>query len=143
MAWFRTRMRWTRTFNWPTPATVTDPRVPDNIPVHRSDVIGQLGAELQSPADAFRYRDNFARLLPGRIQDLTALIRSKDQAAAVAVLMTLRVGSCMVGAPRLEYVSSRCLADIRSGRKSFWLPALVREAERFLTHLAAEQRSSE
>lgn len=117
--------------------------VPENLPVHRPEVIEQLGRELPSQADALRYRDHFARLLPERIQDLTAGVRSKDHAAAVATLLSLNVGSCMVGAPRLEYVANLCLADIQNGRKSGCLPTLVREAERFLTHLAAEQRASE
>ncbi|NJC23606.1 hypothetical protein BJ994_002682 [Arthrobacter pigmenti] len=134
MAWFKTRK-----------ARIVDSAeltVPDSLSVHRRDVIEQLATELPSPEDALRYRDNFARLLPERIQNLTVSLRSKDEAAAIATLMSLNIGASMVGAPRLEYVTKQCLTDIRNGDRSCYLPALVREAERFLSHLATEQRAS-
>ncbi|WP_090587908.1 hypothetical protein [Arthrobacter subterraneus] len=110
--------------------------VPEDLPVHRVEVIEQLAAELPAVSDALRYRDNFARLLPGRIEEVAVEIRSGNEQAAVTALLSLSVGSRMVGAPRLEYVVGRCLADVRSGRRTDSLPALTREAERFLTHVA-------
>lgn len=110
--------------------------IPEDLPVHRVEVLEQLAAELPAASDALRYRDNFARLLPQRIEEVTVEIRSGNRQAAETALLSLSVGSRMVGAPRLEYVVGRCLADVRSGRRADCLPALIREAERFLTHLA-------
>jgi hypothetical protein len=109
--------------------------VPEGLPVHRVEVLEQLAAELPAVSDALRYRDNFARLLPERIEEVAVEIRSGNRPAAETALLSLSVGSRMVGAPRLEYVVGRCLADVRSGRNSDCLPALIREAERFLTHV--------
>ena len=135
MAWLKNKLNWALPAK---PAPVQGPAfcVPDDLPVHRPEVIAQLAAELPTPADALRYRDNFARLLPQRIQALTADISLKDEEAAVATLLSLSVGSSMVGAPRLQYVVDRCLSDVRSGRKTDCLSTLVREAERLLSYLA-------
>lgn len=110
--------------------------IPEDLPVHRAEVIEQLGAELPAASDALRYRDNFVQLLPQRIEELSAEIRCGNQPAAVTSLLSLSVGSRMVGAPRLEHVLGRCLADLRSGRNAECLPALIRESERFLAHVA-------
>lgn len=110
--------------------------IPEDLPVHRVEVLEQLAAELPVASDALRYRDNFARLLPQRIEEVTVEIRSGNRQAAETALLSLSVGSRMVGAPRLEYVVGRCLADVRSGRMAECLPALIREAEQFLTHVA-------
>ncbi|WP_299166315.1 hypothetical protein [uncultured Arthrobacter sp.] len=112
--------------------------VPADLPVHRPEVIAQLAEELETLADALRYRDNFARLLPQRVRDLDADLRSKNLEDAEGTLLSLHVGSTMVGAPRLQYVVDRCLSDFRSGRAMSCLPALAGEAERFLTCLAQE-----
>lgn len=109
--------------------------VPESLPVHRVEVLEQLASELPAASDALRYRDNFARLLPERIEEVTAEIRSGNQQAAETALLSLSVGSRMVGAPRLEYVVGRCLADVRSGGRTDCLPSLIREAERFLTQV--------
>lgn len=142
MVWLRNKLNRVR------PAYAADVQepdfcVPEDLPVHRPEVIAQLGTELPAAADALRYRDNFARLLPQRIHALTAEIRSKDEQAAVATLLSLNVGSSMVGAPRLQHVAGRCLRDIRSGRPTSCLPTLVREAERFLSYLAGPDEPAE
>ncbi|WP_458115647.1 hypothetical protein [Arthrobacter sp. D2-10] len=111
-------------------------RVPENLPVHRPEVIAQLASELSAVSDALRYRDNFARLLPQRIATLTTEVESRNHEAAVATLLSLNVGSTMVGAPRLQYVVAQCLADVRGGRSTACLPTLNRESERFLSYLA-------
>ena len=116
--------------------------VPANLPVHRPEVITQLGEELATLADALRYRDNFARLLPKRIRDLEADLRSKSSKNledAEGTLLSLNVGATMVGAPRLQYVADRCLSDFRGGREMSCLPALAGEAERFLMLLSGAE----
>lgn len=135
MAWLKSKLNWALPAK---PASNLEPAecVPEHLPVHRPEVIARLADELPAVADALRYRDNFARLLPERIQALTAEIRSKDEQAALATLLSLKVGSSMVGAPRLQHVVSQCITDIRAGHRTGCLPTLVREAERFLTCLA-------
>lgn len=113
--------------------------VPADLPVHRPEIIAQLAEELETLADALRYRDNFARLLPQRVVDLDANLRSKNPEDAEGTLLSLHVGSTMVGAPRLQYVVDHCLSDFRNGHAMSYLPALAGEAERFLTCLAQEQ----
>lgn len=141
MAWLKSKLNWAIA---PKPSALQEPAecVPEDLPVHSPEVITRLAAELPASADALRYRDNFARLLSQRIQELTAHIRAKDQEAAVATLLSLSVGSSMVGAPRLQHVSAQCLSDIRKGSRTACLPTLVREAERFLTYLANSGNSS-
>jgi hypothetical protein len=141
VAWLKSMLNWALP---PSPASIVEPAicVPEDLPVHRPEVIVRLAAELPDPADALRYRDNFARLLPQRIQTLNSEIRDKDQEAAVATLLSLNVGSSMVGAPRLQHVVDRCLADVRNGRRTACLPTLVREAERFLANLAEASDSA-
>lgn len=135
MAWLNSKLNWVRHAQ---PADIQEPEicVPEDLPVHSPEVIVQLGTELPAEADALRYRDNFARLLPQRIQALSAEIGSNDEEAAVSTLLSLNVGSSMVGAPRLQHVADQCLTDIRNGRRTGCLPTLAREAERFLSYLA-------
>lgn len=134
MAWLNSKLNWSLSPAAPLRGPAI--RVPENLPVHRPEVIAQLASELSAVSDALRYRDNFARLLPQRIETLSGEVGSKDHEAAVATLLTLNVGSTMVGAPRLQYVVAQCLTDVRAGRSTTCLPALNREAERFLTYLA-------
>ena len=135
MAWLKSKLNWSLSAN-AAPLRGSSIRVPESLPVHRPEVIAQLAGELSAVSDALRYRDNFARLLPQRIETLAAEVGSRDQEAAVSTLLTLNVGSSMVGAPRLEHVVAQCLADVRGGRRTICLPTLVREAERFLAYLA-------
>lgn len=135
MTWLKGKL------NWVLPAHLSSPRepaccVPDDLPVHRPEVIAQLADELSEQADALRYRDNFARLLPKRIQDLDSDLRSRKREEAEGTLLSLAVGSTMVGAPRLLFVADQCLVAFRSGREMSYLPALGEEAERFLSYLA-------
>lgn len=140
MAWLKTKLNRVRSTH---PAGIQGPEfcVPEDLPVHRPEVIAQLATELSAEADALRYRDNFARLLPQRIQTLTAEIGSNDAQAAVTTLLSLNVGSTMVGAPRLQHVAGQCLTDIRNGCQTVCVPALVREAERFLSYLAGSEET--
>lgn len=134
VAWFKTKK-----------ARIVDSAeltVPESLPVHQHEIIAHLGTELPSYADALRYRDHYARLLPTRIESLTKALRSGDEGSALGVLMSLHIGAHMVGAPRLEFVADQCLTDIRAGQRSCYMPALVREAERFLRFLTEEQRAS-
>lgn len=120
----------------PALAELLESCVPADLPVHRPEVIAQLAEELATLADALRYRDNFARLLPKRIRDLDVDLRSKNLEDAEGTLLSLNVGATMVGAPRLQFVAERCLSDFRSGREMSCLPALAGEAERFLMLLS-------
>lgn len=113
---------------------------PGDLPVQEPEAIGKLADELATPADALRYRDHFARLLPDRIEQVSAGVASRDRELTFATLLSLKVGSSMLGAARLQHVVCRCLEDIDRGCKVHCLSTLQREAEQFLAHLADEQR---
>lgn len=92
-----------------TPADVSQ------LPVLDPDVLTTLGAELASRTGALQFAGTFVALIPQRVGAVEAAVEAGDTDAAVVALLSLNVGSSMVGARRLEQASSMALESAGRG----------------------------
>lgn len=82
------------------------------LPVLDRSVLQNLGTELSSHAGAFQFAETFVQLLPQRIAAVESAFAAEDTDAAVVALLSLNVSASMVGACRLEGLSSVALDAI-------------------------------
>ncbi len=97
------------------------------LPVLDQRILDDLGAELADPDGARRFVGTYAQLLPQRIGAVEAALASRDTEAAVVALLSLHVSSSMVGARRLEEISSTALAQLEDTMKHPGLLAHLRD----------------
>ena len=99
--------------------------------------LGRLASELESEELARSIAQTYLRMLDERLTRAASALESHDEAAAMDVLLSLRVSSATVGLVRLE-ATVLCVIDaVRRGE-----PDLARERGAGLLALAASARSA-
>ncbi|MHA7218214.1 hypothetical protein ACX80L_04905 [Arthrobacter sp. MDT1-48-3] len=84
----------------------TDRTDVSHLPVLDRRILDNLGVELSNQEGALQFAGIFGRMLPQRIGAVQAAFAARDADAAVVALLSLTVSASMVGARRLEDVSS-------------------------------------
>ncbi len=80
-----------------------------HLPVLDRRILDNLGVELASREGALRFAETFIDLLPQRLLAIESALAAGDEDAAVVALLSLNVSASMVGARRLQEVSSSAL----------------------------------
>ncbi|BBE24457.1 hypothetical protein MN0502_33400 [Arthrobacter sp. MN05-02] len=92
-----------------TPPSTTDRTDVSHLPVLDRRILDNLGVELSNQEGALQFAGMFVQMLPQRIEAVQAAFTARDADAAVVALLSLTVSASMVGARRLEDVSSEGL----------------------------------
>lgn len=78
-------------------------------PVLDRQTLDNLGVELSSRDGALQFAGTFSDMLPRRVDAVEAAFAAGNGDAAVVALLSLKVSAAMVGARRLEEMSSTAL----------------------------------
>lgn len=85
-----------------------------NEAVFSSSLLLRLAQDMESDAVAMSYASSFLEMLPARIERLLATVRQGDTAAAMDIVLSLKVRSYMVGGLAMEQscrALEKCLSD--------------------------------
>jgi signal peptidase I len=93
----------------PAPHSTPDRTDVARLPVLERQTLDNLGLELASPGGALQFAQTFADMLPERLRAVEEALVAQDADAAVVALLSLNVSAAMVGARRLEEMSSTAL----------------------------------